>query len=603
MQAVPPGAPAQRASAAAPGISEHTTLRSASASTDAPSMNNRGKPYRLDRTFALPETLEPRRLLSADPAQAQPPGTQQGLTATYYDNLDFTGPSITRIDPAINFNWGYGSPAPSIAPDTFSVRWTGQLTAPETGAYTFHLTADDGVRLWIDGQLLVNHWADSPGQTRTASLTLHANQSYDLELEYYENKVGAKIHLAWATPTRAAHVIPATALTPTQSVATERHISAHPPMGRVIATPPTTPTPPPATNPAPPEDNTAGPNTPEGLRLVPVPTTTIGRPTLIKNAVNQHYVGGRSYTGDFNLKGAHGLPSLGTGDIEGDDADALYFRNSSHVLVENWAAMWGVDENIEVIDSRPGGVDGVVLRRVLNAQSLRENRHPKPQQLHGCGAIVGYGATNILFWESVHAHHWARAMFDVTLDTQDVTVEAANMIVYNWQLEAFKVGMTDRAKEAGYQAKVNIRNSLFVVGPDTQPLSSRMFQTRGHPFYIENSFVLHPDGTMTDLRDYLSDADRAALSPTPHATDFSWAGYDPAKLYAPDELLERVLPTVGPATKNAFEQRLIQDIVNRTGRIIDSPTDYLRSTTNASLDLLFDSESDLLEAIRTPALP
>src|SRR5690606_3315908 len=121
---------------------------------------------------------------SADPAQAQPPGTQQGLTATYYDNLDFTGPSITRIDPAINFNWGYGSPAPSIAPDTFSVRWTGQLVAPETGQYTFHLTADDGVRLWIDGQLIIDHWQDSPGQTRTATAILQANHPTDFKLEY-----------------------------------------------------------------------------------------------------------------------------------------------------------------------------------------------------------------------------------------------------------------------------------------------------------------------------------------------------------------------------------------------------------------------------------
>ena len=53
--------------------------------------------------------------------------TGDGLTGTYHDNKDFTGPTVTRIDGPIDFDWGKGSPVPGIAADTFSVRWTGQV--------------------------------------------------------------------------------------------------------------------------------------------------------------------------------------------------------------------------------------------------------------------------------------------------------------------------------------------------------------------------------------------------------------------------------------------------------------------------------------------
>ena len=64
-------------------------------------------------------------------------GTGDGLSATYYDNINFTGTTVSRIDPTVNFNWGAGSPAAGIGIDTFSVRWTGEVLAPNTG--TLHL--------------------------------------------------------------------------------------------------------------------------------------------------------------------------------------------------------------------------------------------------------------------------------------------------------------------------------------------------------------------------------------------------------------------------------------------------------------------------------
>src|SRR3954470_23238895 len=76
-----------------------------------------------------------------------------GLLAQYFDNKDFTNLKLTRTDATVNFAWGSGSPAAGIASDTFSVRWTGQLVPEATENVTFYTSTDDGVRLWIGGQL------------------------------------------------------------------------------------------------------------------------------------------------------------------------------------------------------------------------------------------------------------------------------------------------------------------------------------------------------------------------------------------------------------------------------------------------------------------
>ncbi len=70
-----------------------------------------------------------------------------GLQATYFDNIDFTGARVARTDVSVNFNWGTGAPATGIGPNTFSVRWLGQVMPQYSQTYTFYTTSDDGVRL------------------------------------------------------------------------------------------------------------------------------------------------------------------------------------------------------------------------------------------------------------------------------------------------------------------------------------------------------------------------------------------------------------------------------------------------------------------------
>jgi hypothetical protein len=143
-----------------------------------------------------------------------PPPPTNGLTATYFDNMDLTGPFVTRTDLTLNFNWGTNSPAPGIASDTFSARWAALLRVPVTSDYTLSLTSDDGVRLWLDNQLLINDWNPHAPKENRVSVHLDAGRAYSLRIEYFNRAGGASISLAWARPGVAMETIPSSALTP-----------------------------------------------------------------------------------------------------------------------------------------------------------------------------------------------------------------------------------------------------------------------------------------------------------------------------------------------------------------------------------------------------
>ncbi len=114
----------------------------------------------------------------------------------YYNTTDLTGPlALVRDDPIIDFNWGSGSPAPSVSADVFSVRWTA-WTWFAAGDYTFYVTTDDGARLWVDGALIIDQWQDQSETTFAGSKPLAAGY-HNIWLEYYENGGQARIKLWW----------------------------------------------------------------------------------------------------------------------------------------------------------------------------------------------------------------------------------------------------------------------------------------------------------------------------------------------------------------------------------------------------------------------
>jgi glucose/arabinose dehydrogenase len=144
-------------------------------------------------------------------------GTGTGLSATYFDALNFSGATVTRTDPTVDFNWGSGAPAPGIAADTFSVRWTGQVEPQFTGTYTFYTVSDDGVRLWVNGQPLVNRWTNHAAIEDSGTIALSAGQRYDIRMEFYENGGLATARLLWSSASVPKAVIPSARLYPQAS--------------------------------------------------------------------------------------------------------------------------------------------------------------------------------------------------------------------------------------------------------------------------------------------------------------------------------------------------------------------------------------------------
>jgi len=124
---------------------------------------------------------------------------KHGVWAEYFNNMELKGkPALTRMEKQINFDWGYGqfrgadqpgSPDPNIIQtDHWSARWTGKLVSPGDGVYDIGLKADNGVRLYLDGKLVINSWTDqAPGKFKIAAFKFEPKKVYDLKVEFYEN--------------------------------------------------------------------------------------------------------------------------------------------------------------------------------------------------------------------------------------------------------------------------------------------------------------------------------------------------------------------------------------------------------------------------------
>ena len=132
------------------------------------------------------------------------------LVGDYFNGMNFEEPAFTRADPAVNFDWGAGSPGTGVQPDAFSVRWRGKVVPAYTQEYTFYVNSDNGRRLWIGGQLVIDGWVDDWGTEYTGKLKLKAGQSYDLRLDYFEDFGGASAKLEWSSKSQARELVPFT---------------------------------------------------------------------------------------------------------------------------------------------------------------------------------------------------------------------------------------------------------------------------------------------------------------------------------------------------------------------------------------------------------
>jgi parallel beta-helix repeat protein len=131
-----------------------------------------------------------------------------GLNAEYFSTVGFTGPSIKRLVPSINFDFGATAPIPGINANIFSIRFSGELSAPSTGTYTFYLTASDGDRLNIDNKIVLEDYTDHEVRQKMGTIALIAGQPVPLNLEYYKNTGTGSVKLEWSGPGVPRGVIP-----------------------------------------------------------------------------------------------------------------------------------------------------------------------------------------------------------------------------------------------------------------------------------------------------------------------------------------------------------------------------------------------------------
>jgi hypothetical protein len=115
----------------------------------------------------------------------------------FYENKTLSGsPTITDPDGyKVFFDWGSGRPRKEMPSNGFSIRWSGPRYF-HAGCYRFGFFADDGVRLWVDGELLVDQWHDGRGEYHSPVTYLNTGY-HDVTIEYYENTGDAEIRFWW----------------------------------------------------------------------------------------------------------------------------------------------------------------------------------------------------------------------------------------------------------------------------------------------------------------------------------------------------------------------------------------------------------------------
>jgi outer membrane protein OmpA-like peptidoglycan-associated protein len=155
--------------------------------------------------------------------------TVEGLRGDYYNGRNFERKVLSRVDQRLDFNWQPGNPVgPGIDQEAFSVRWTGKLYAPSEGTYNFIVNTDNGMRVWVDGRLLMADWDVYTLNTFKKEMRLAAGRYYDLKVEYNNFKGPAVFRLAWEYPMEGTATSGLPHYTP-EDVIPAKYLSTQPP--------------------------------------------------------------------------------------------------------------------------------------------------------------------------------------------------------------------------------------------------------------------------------------------------------------------------------------------------------------------------------------
>ncbi|MEM0926736.1 MAG: PA14 domain-containing protein, partial [Planctomycetota bacterium] len=139
---------------------------------------------------------------------------EMGLVGEYFDEIDLTSLADTRIDTTINFeqDWGDAPPGTNVTPDdNYSSRWTGFVRIERPGDWTFWTTSNDGVRLWINNNQIIENWNQHRVTEDSATVSLDAGW-YPIRLEHFQQGGTAEITLSFSGPGQSKAIIPSTHL-------------------------------------------------------------------------------------------------------------------------------------------------------------------------------------------------------------------------------------------------------------------------------------------------------------------------------------------------------------------------------------------------------
>ncbi len=151
--------------------------------------------------------------------------TGSGLTAQYYTNSSssYSSPAnfnpgslvLTRSDPVIDFNWSNSTALPIPSGGYYCVRWTGQVQPQYSETYYFDANTDDGVKLWVNDQLIIDTWVLRGAADSIGSITLQGGVRYDIRMDYFNGGGLGVAHLYWYSASQSKQIIPSTRLYPT----------------------------------------------------------------------------------------------------------------------------------------------------------------------------------------------------------------------------------------------------------------------------------------------------------------------------------------------------------------------------------------------------
>ncbi|WP_346777195.1 PA14 domain-containing protein [Streptomyces sp. HNM0575] len=168
----------------------------------------------------LAASLGPASPASAAPPDPEPPQLH-GLKGEYWtqsapDAHDFGTLKTTAFDPSLDFaDLEPRLKERSGQADNASVRWTGTLTPTRTGAHTFHISGDNGFRMWVDGKPVIDHWvADWDNEQTSEPVQLTEGTQHTVKIEYFEDDGGSNLHVRWTPPGGEKSEIPQSAYTP-----------------------------------------------------------------------------------------------------------------------------------------------------------------------------------------------------------------------------------------------------------------------------------------------------------------------------------------------------------------------------------------------------